>query len=497
MQSSRLINIRHLTSAWRAHNKIYGLIGQGITLNNPLAISAVQWNSELIKRHDMAGPRYTSYPTALQFNESLNADSLISSAKRSLNQQQPLSLYFHIPFCAHVCYYCACNKVITRQRSRSEPYLATLYKEMQFMADHFSGDRQVNQLHWGGGTPTFLNNQQIIDLMAKTAELFNLRDDDLGDYSIEIDPRECDLTTLQVLRKVGFNRISLGIQDVNEKVQIAVNRVQPVEEIALLIKQAKELAFKSINVDLIYGLPHQTLATFEDTLTQVIEMSVDRLSVFNYAHMPNRFRAQRHIQDADLPSPEQKLAIQQLIIDKLTAAGYVYIGMDHFAKPTDSLSIAQEKGYLHRNFQGYTTHSDCDLVAMGVSAISQIGDLYYQNSHQLSVYTDLIKSKQCAIIKGVQLSADDKIRRDLITQLICHFYLDINEFSKKHNLEFKQYFAQEIVELEKLAVDHLLILDQQQLTITAAGRMLVRRICMVFDAYMDKQKLKQSFSRII
>lgn len=470
---------------------------QGYTLTISQNVQAVSWDSDLIKRHDLAGPRYTSYPTALQFNNDLNADAFIKSAKQSLDQSQPLSLYFHIPFCAHVCYYCACNKVITRQRERSEPYLQTLYREMAFMAKHFSKDRQVNQLHWGGGTPTFLNDQQITELMAKTRELFNLRNDDKGDYSIEIDPRECTESTLKTLRKVGFNRISLGVQDVQHKVQAAVNRIQSTEETITLIQQAKALGFKSINIDLIYGLPHQTSDSFTDTLASVIEMSPDRLSIFNYAHMPNRFRSQRHINEKDLPSPAQKLAIQQQTITKLAQAGYQYIGMDHFAKPTDELSQAQISGQLHRNFQGYTTHSDCDLVAMGVSAISQIGDLYYQNSHDLKTYTDLVEEKQCAIIRGVSLTSDDKIRRDLITQLICHFNLDIDEFARKHQLDFSQYFADEIAQLKRLASDNLLSIDKQAIQISAAGRILVRRICMVFDAYMDQAKLKQSFSRII
>lgn len=466
-------------------------------MKNSQNVQAVSWDLDLIKRHDLAGPRYTSYPTALQFDNQLNADAFIESAKQSLDQTQPLSLYFHIPFCAHVCYYCACNKVITRQRERSEPYLSTLFKEMAFMAEHFSQDRQVNQLHWGGGTPTFLNDSQITRLMDKTRELFNLRDDDLGDYSIEIDPRECSPQTLVTLRKVGFNRISLGVQDVQHKVQAAVNRIQSTEQTVAIIQQAKELGFKSINIDLIYGLPHQTEQSFAETLAVVTKMSVDRLSIFNYAHMPDRFRSQRHIQQQDLPSPAQKLAIQQQTIDQLQRAGYQYIGMDHFAKPQDELSKAQSSGQLHRNFQGYTTHSDCDLVAMGVSAISQIGDIYYQNSHDLTTYTQLIEAQQCAVVRGVSLSDDDKIRRDLITQLICHFSLDIDAFSQKHQLNFSHYFADEIDELKLLAHDKLLSIDQQSIQISAAGRILVRRICMVFDAYIDREKLKQSFSRII
>ncbi|MEM5527213.1 oxygen-independent coproporphyrinogen III oxidase [Gammaproteobacteria bacterium AS21] len=446
----------------------------------------VQFDTQLIKRHDLAGPRYTSYPTALQFSESLNGHSFIEQAKKSVDQAQPLSLYFHIPFCAHVCYYCACNKVITNNRARSIPYLATLYKEMAFMAAHFSNNRVVEQLHLGGGTPTFLSHHQLIELMTKTRELFNLRDDDLGDYSIEIDPRECTSDTLKVLRKTGFNRLSLGVQDVNKSVQIAVNRVQSTAWTADLITQARELGFKSINIDLIYGLAHQTKDSFLQTLEQVVAMSPDRLSVFNYAHMPDRFRPQRHIKAEDLPSPAQKLSIQQATIDYLVRAGYVYIGMDHFAKPEDTLALAQHNGQLHRNFQGYTTHADCDLVAMGVSSISQIGNSYYQNSHDLTTYTQLIEERQCAVIKGVSLSEDDKIRRALISQLICHFQLDIKRFNQEQQIEFNQYFSPEIAQLQLLAADNLISLDNQLLSVSSTGRLLIRRICMVFDKYLKK-----------
>ena len=469
----------------------------GVKLKHFETALSLNWDSALIKRHDIAGPRYTSYPTALQFNQSLNADSLINSAQHTLDNTQPLSLYFHIPFCAHVCYYCACNKVITRQRERAQPYLETLYTEMAYMAEHFSGDRVVTQLHWGGGTPTFLSDGQISQLMDNTRKHFNLLDNDNGDYSIEIDPRECSQNTLNRLRETGFNRISLGVQDVQLKVQQAVNRVQPIHEIAQLMAQARDLGFKSINIDLIYGLPFQSVASFSDTLSQIIKMSPDRLSIFNYAHMPDRFRAQRHINATDLPSPAEKLKIQQQTIALLTAAGYQYIGMDHFAKPDDALSIAQHTGKLHRNFQGYTTHSDCDLIAMGVSAISQIGDTYYQNNPNLSQYTDLVNANNNAIYRGVSLTQDDIIRRDLITQLICHFSLDISAFSAKHQLDFQQYFADELIEIKQLAEDKLVSYDSKRLNITASGRILVRRVCMVFDAYRPKLNQQQQFSRII
>jgi len=457
----------------------------------------IQWDLDLIKRYDLSGPRYTSYPTAVQFNPELTADALISTGRETCDSNAPLSLYFHIPFCAHVCYYCACNKVITRNRKRAQPYLDTMYQEMEQLAKWYSGDRIVNQLHWGGGTPTFISDEQMVELMAKTRQHFNLLDDDSGDYSIEIDPREASPVTLETLRKIGFNRVSLGVQDVDPKVQEAVNRVQPVEETQAVLSKARDLGFRSINIDLIYGLPHQTFEGFKATLDTVIEMSPDRLSVFNYAHLPHRFRSQKHINEADLPSPETKLAILEFTINHLIEAGYVYIGMDHFAKPDDELSLAQKSGQLHRNFQGYTTHADCDLVAMGVSSISQIGDVYYQNQHDISSYTAAVEADQHAVNRGVVLTEDDRIRRDVITQLICHFTLTPAEIERRHNIVFAEYFAAELAELSQFAADGLLEMTDDMLTVTPSGRLLIRRICMAFDQYIPKQQPTKGFSRII
>ncbi len=457
----------------------------------------IQWDIELIRRYDLSGPRYTSYPTALQFDPELSAQTLVERARASADTSTPLSLYVHIPFCAHVCYYCACNKVISRNRDKAQPYLDTLYREMEQLASWYSADRQVNQLHWGGGTPTFISDAQMRELMQQLGRHFNLRNDDRGDYSIEIDPREAQDHTLEVLREVGFNRVSLGVQDLDPKVQEAVNRVQPIEQTARVLNTSRQLGFKSINMDLIYGLPHQTLAGFSATLDRVIEMSPDRLSVFNYAHLPDRFRSQRHIQAEHLPSPEVKLDILQTTIEKLLDAGYVYIGMDHFAKPDDELALAQANGQLHRNFQGYTTHSDCDLVAMGVSAISQIGDVYYQNEHDLNAYSDAVARQHHAIRRGVCLNADDHLRRAVITRLICHFELDIPSIERQFGIDFQRYFAAELEELSGLAGDGLLSLDAQRIHVSAAGRLLIRRICMAFDAYIPRQQPTQSYSRII
>ncbi len=459
--------------------------------------SNVSWDLDLIRRYDLSGPRYTSYPTAIQFDSSLTAEQLIAAGRDSADSSAPLSLYVHIPFCAHVCYYCACNKVITRNRKKAQPYLDTLYQEMEQLSQWYRGERTVNQLHWGGGTPTFISDEQMRELMQALRRNFNLRNDDLGDYSIEIDPREASHDTLGVLREIGFNRISLGVQDVNPQVQEAVNRVQPTEQTLAVLERSRALGFKSINMDLIYGLPHQTEQSFADTLETVIAMSPDRLSVFNYAHLPDRFRSQKHIRAEDLPSAEDKLAILQNSINRLLEAGYVYIGMDHFAKPDDELAIAQANGKLHRNFQGYTTHSDCDLVAMGVSAISQIGNVYYQNEHDLAAYSQAVTQQQHAVKRGVQLNTDDHIRRAVITELICQFELDKRGIEQRFAINFDQYFADEQEELRQFAADGLIRLQPESIQVTPAGRLLIRRICMAFDAYIPKKQQSQNFSRII
>lgn len=457
----------------------------------------IKWDLDLIKRYDLSGPRYTSYPTALQFDPELSANSLVETGIQTTDTEAPLSLYFHIPFCAHVCYYCACNKVITRNRKKAQPYLDTVYKEMAQVSQWYSNDRVVNQLHWGGGTPTFISDDQMVELMTKTREHFNLRDDDKGDYSIEIDPREANPDTIKVLRDIGFNRISLGVQDVHEEVQKAVNRVQPTEQTQAVLDTAREHGFKSINMDLIYGLPHQSEDSFRETLDTVIAMNPDRLSVFNYAHMPDRFRSQKHIDASTLPSPETKLAILENTINTLLDAGYAYIGMDHFAKPDDELALAQQSGQLHRNFQGYTTHADCDLVAMGVSSISQIGRVYYQNEHDIASYTKAVEERNFAVKRGVVMNDDDVLRGEVIKQLICHFELDTAQIEKRFAINFSDYFAAEQEELAQFARDGLITVSNGVIRVTPAGRLLIRRICMAFDAYIPKKQATNGFSRII
>lgn len=456
-----------------------------------------EWNPELVDRYNLAGPRYTSYPTAPQFHDAFGSDEFTQALIESNASQAPLSLYFHIPFCAKVCFYCGCNKIATKDTGRCEPYLEKVYREMDLVAANVDTQRQVNQLHWGGGTPTFLSSEQMRALMQETRRRFNLRDDDLGDYSIEIDPREIQPDTLPLLRELGFNRMSFGLQDLNLKVQEAVNRVQPRAMTENALIQARELGFRSLNLDLIYGLPHQTPETFAATLEEVIEMNPDRLSVFNYAHLPERFKPQRRINAEDLPSPEDKLAILEQTINRLIQAGYVYIGMDHFAKPDDALAIAQREGRLHRNFQGYTTHSDCDLIAMGASSISQVGPTYAQNHHDTEGYEAAISDGRFSTLRGLRLNQDDMIRRAAINQLICHFTLDGDAFGQLHGIHFAEYFAAELQQLQQHQRDGLLQMTGNQLTVTPAGRLLVRSICMVFDAYLDQASLGRAFSRII
>ncbi|SFM69381.1 oxygen-independent coproporphyrinogen III oxidase [Marinobacter zhejiangensis] len=454
------------------------------------------WNEALIRRYDLSGPRYTSYPTAVEFNQDFGVDQLLAAAERSRAQGGPLSLYTHLPFCARLCYYCACNKEVTRKRDKAMPYVQRLLKEAAMQAPLFGAERQVRQLHWGGGTPTFLPPEAMRTLMAGYRDLFNLQSDDERDFSVEIDPREVDDQTLATLWDLGFNRISLGVQDLNLKVQKAVNRIQPLSMTQAVLNESRRLGFRSINLDLIYGLPHQTPDTFAETLEQVIDMSPDRLSVFSYAHLPERFFPQTRIRAEDLPTPAEKLTILHNTIARLLEAGYEYIGMDHFAKPDDSLAVAQRNGQLHRNFQGYTTHSDCDLVSLGVSAIGQTDDAYFQNTPVLADWEQAIDENRLAIVRGVELTDDDRIRRWVIGQLICHFRLDRQQFEQVWEREFDFYFADELAQLATMVNDGLIADDGRTLQVQPQGRLLIRAICQLFD-YYRKGGAGQRFSRII
>lgn len=450
------------------------------------------WDINLIQKYNQSGPRYTSYPTALEFSESYNDDDFKAAAARYPNK--PLSLYVHIPFCHKLCYFCACNKIITRHQHKVDIYLDYLEKEIKYRADLFK-DRTVTQIHWGGGTPTYLDEEQSLRLMAMLRKHFNVIDD--AEISIEMDPREIELEMLDHLREIGFNRISMGIQDFNKEVQKLVNREQDEEFIFSLMKRARELGFTSTNIDLIYGLPKQTVESFMFTLDRVIELNPDRMSVFNYAHLPSRFAAQIKIKDEMLPAPETKLEILQKTIETLGNAGYKFIGMDHFAKPNDELASAQAKGELHRNFQGYTTQEDADLLGLGVSAISLLGDSYAQNHKELKQYYTEVEMRGIALHKGLSMTKDDCLRRDVIKALICNFKLEYDRFEQDYQIDFNQYFAEDLLLLAPLEKDGLLDIGEKGIVVSPRGRLLIRNICMCFDIYSRQQAKRQQFSRII
>lgn len=450
------------------------------------------WDQALIEKYNYSGPRYTSYPTALEFDEAFTYQESIAATE--VYPARALSLYIHIPFCHKICYFCGCNKIITRHQEKADVYLDYLEKEITQQAPHFK-NRHISQLHWGGGTPTFLLPAQITRLMTMLRENFSFNPD--AELSIEVDPREIELTTIDHLAKEGFNRLSLGVQDFNKEVQKAVNRDQDEAFIIALLNRAKEQGFQSTNLDMIYGLPLQTKQSFAHTLEKIVELDPARLSVFNYAHMPSIFPAQRKINEDEMPSPAEKLDILQYTIEFLTRSGYQFIGMDHFAKPTDELAIAQQKGILHRNFQGYTTQEDADLLGLGVSAISQIGHSYSQNQKKLSTYYQQIEQSGHAQWRGVGLNGDDLIRREVIKKLICNFKLDIQEIEKRFELNFTNYFAEDIKLLQCFIDDQLIEMTADNITVLAKGRLLIRNICMCFDIYLRNKARQQQFSRVI
>ena len=462
----------------------------------------IEFDPEIINNYDKSGPRYTSYPTAVQFHSGFTQEQYLYWADWSNKQNQssdtarPLSLYFHLPFCNTVCYYCGCSKVVTKNRDKAAPYLKRLHQEIELQSRLFDDNRPVDQLHWGGGTPTFISNDEITELMTVTRKHFKLHDDDSGEYSIEIDPREVNESTIALLRQLGFNRMSLGVQDFNEKVQVAVNRIQSEEKTLKVIHEAKLQGFKSISIDLIYGLPFQSVASFDETLDKIIDADPDRLSIFNYAHLPEMFKPQRRINEADLPSAVEKLSILKLTIDKLTNAGYVYIGMDHFAKPEDELAIAQRNQSLYRNFQGYSTHAECDLIALGITAIGKIGHCYSQNVKTLDEYYEFIDAGKLPILRGIEFSNDDLLRQAVITQLICHFRLDFSEIEQQFQINFQEYFKSELASLQQFETDALISISRDNIEVQPVGRLLIRNICMTFDQYLAKSS-GQRYSKVI
>ncbi len=454
------------------------------------------FDNALIKKYDKSGPRYTSYPTAVQFTTDFTEDDYLQQVELSNQRNTPLSLYFHIPFCDTICFYCGCNKIVTKNRNHAQPYLDAVYKELQLQGKLFKATRIVQQLHWGGGTPTFISHQQMSELMQQTRKHFTLLDDDSGEYSIELDPREVDRKSMSLLRQLGFNRVSLGVQDFNPQVQQAVNRIQSWQQTRDVVVAARKHSFHSVSLDLIYGLPLQTVESFNETVDRVLELEPDRLSVFNYAHLPELFKTQRQIKAEQLPSAEEKLAILQQVTDKLINAGYEYIGMDHFAKPTDELAIAQKQGKLYRNFQGYSTHADCDLVALGITSIGKVADSYSQNHKTIADYTAALEQDRLPVFRGIALSEDDILRREVINQLICHFVLHYDSIEQQFGIVFADYFSDELAVLQDMQQDGLLHMDNKGIAVLPEGKMLIRNICMVFDIYL-KKNTQQRFSRVI
>ena len=462
----------------------------------------IAFDAGLLRRYDRPGPRYTSYPTAPQFNADFGEAALREVARASNEDPipRPLSLYVHVPFCFSPCFYCGCNRIITRDLSRGRAYLERLEREIALMAPLFDRDREVIQLHFGGGTPNFLDAAQLCGVVETLRGAFRFADSDDRDISVELDPRFCNPADMPVLAAAGFNRTSLGVQDFDPKVQDAVNRIQSVEETRAIVDACRGAGMRSVNIDLIYGLPGQSLDGFRRTLDTVVAMRPDRLAVYSYAHLPHIFKPQKQIDDALLPDPDTKLALLQAAVEQLTAAGYVYIGMDHFALPDDELAVAQARGGLHRNFMGYTTHADSDLVGLGVSAISHIGNSFSQNPRDLPSWETAIDAGKLPVFRGMTLSEDDELRADLIQSLMCQGEIPVGAFQERHGIGFAEYFADDLQRLWPLADDGLVDVGPEAIRATPRGRLLLRNIAMCFDRYLDRESVidaRPRFSRAI
>lgn len=454
----------------------------------------IEFDRNLIASLPSSGPRYTSYPTADRFNTSFTADQLKSTLQQNIGIQ-PVSLYVHVPFCNTICYYCGCNKIITKDTSRADLYIQYLDKELALLAQNWRGKPLLAQLHFGGGTPTFLNNEQLSHIFASISRYFTLTTD--GEYSIEIDPRKVTADTVAHLGKLGFNRMSVGIQDFNPAVQQAVNRIQSEAETRDVIEAARCNGFHSVSVDLIYGLPHQTEASMHCTLKHVLELKPDRIAMYHYAHLPHLFKPQRRIDTNAVPDSRVKLDILQNTVQYLLEQGYIFIGMDHFARPTDELAIALSEGRLQRNFQGYSTHADCDLIAIGVSSISKIANTYSQNEKELTAYYQALDEDRLPVMRGYQLNADDILRRQVIQDLMCRFQLSFQDYREAMQKPFQTYFAAEQTDLQQLSQLGLLNLSDDQLQVTPKGRLLIRNIAMIFDYYLRQKRTEAQYSRTL
>jgi len=454
---------------------------------------------ELLTRFDVPGPRYTSYPTADRFVEAFSQVDLrqaLEFRKQGVGAKNgPLSIYVHIPFCESLCYYCACNKIITKHHDRAAPYLHCLTREVALYTAIMGTGQSVSQLHLGGGTPTFLSDAELGELMAMLKRSFNLTAG--GEYSVEVDPRTVNDQRLAFLFELGFNRLSFGVQDFDSEVQKAVHRIQPAAQVFALVASARKIGFESINIDLIYGLPLQTPESFQRTLVQVNELRPDRIALYAYAHLPERFKPQRRISAADLPTASSKIDMLSMSMDALMNAGYVYVGMDHFALPDDALAVAKRQGRLLRNFQGYSTQPDCDLIGLGVSAIGRMGGTYSQNAKTREEYVDMLAQGQLPVVKGLALSRDDMIRRAWIMTLMCQGQIDFDSFNEAWLIDSKKYFATELSQLESLQSQALVELTERNLQVTAIGWFFVRGVAMVFDKYLQTDRNRTRFSKII
>ncbi|OGB91156.1 MAG: oxygen-independent coproporphyrinogen III oxidase [candidate division NC10 bacterium RIFCSPLOWO2_02_FULL_66_22] len=455
----------------------------------------------LIRKYDLSGPRYTSYPTADRFVEAFGEGMFRHWLdQRGLGgRSHPLSLYMHLPFCDTLCYYCGCNKVVTRDHGRSAKYIKYLGRELALVAGHLgprgSAERRVCQLHWGGGTPTFLSRGEMEELVGLIDAQFERLPD--AETSIEVDPRRVEAGRMAFLAGLGFNRVSIGVQDFDPRVQAAVHRIQSEEETRRVLDEARANGFSSVNLDLIYGLPRQTPASFEATLERILDLSPDRIALYSYAHLPTVFKPQRRIHEAELPTAQQKLDILTLAIGRLTGAGYVYIGMDHFAKPGDELAVAQSQGRLQRNFQGYSTRPESDMLGFGVSAIGKVGPTYYQNLKTLDDYYAALDADRLPVLRGVELTQDDLVRRAVIHSLMCNFAVSIESIEISHLVEFRSFFARELEDLKSLEQDGLVEVHPDWIVVTPRGRLLVRAVCAVFDRYLRQQRQRATYSKVI
>jgi len=469
------------------------VLGAAIAVERP----RIEFDAGLVRRFDRNGPRYTSYPTADRFAADFDAAAYADWAgRRSIGgAERPLALYVHLPFCRDVCFYCACNKIVTRNAGKAAQYLEYLAREIDMQAALFSGDRRITQMHWGGGTPTYHDLEDLRALFLRLEERFDFSP--RGEYSIEADPRTVDAAAVHALHEMGFNRVSFGVQDFDPRVQVAVHRLQSEQETCGVIEAARQEGFESVNVDLIYGLPKQTLQSFGDTMARILKLKPDRVAVYNYAHLPHVFKPQRRIGDGDLPSPETRLELLGLAIRQMEAAGYVHLGMDHFALPGDALAVAQRQGRMHRNFQGYSAIADADLVGLGVSAIGAIGPTYSQNHRALEDYYQALDGGRLPVMRGVLLSPDDLLRRSVIQALMCNFALSKQALEVAYLIDFDSYFSVELAELREFEDLGLVTLKDDWLGVTAKGRFLIRSICMVFDRYLRQGRDSPRYSRVV